>query len=174
MSSVYNMLVSLQVLYIECSGDICQWSSNLYPCFVHRLIVPEGLWEIIGWGKQRAPAADEHSLTHSTGINPTAGFSASYSRQHTALCMTGFAGFKIIQINLSVHWLTLKMSHDQRTQLHLSIMFFYNGLFSPASLWQARKCITHIVLDDWKNWALYTKLYLWQNIIACILRWPGE
>lgn len=71
-----------QRMHAECWGDICQWSSNLYQCFVHRqMIVPEGLWEIMGQGKQRDPAAD--SLTHSTGIQrPAAVFSAIYSKPH--------------------------------------------------------------------------------------------
>lgn len=65
--SQHNVLASVHVYRVQ----RCQWSSNLYQCFVHsQMIVPESLWEIIGWGKQRAPAADEHSLTHSTGIQP--------------------------------------------------------------------------------------------------------
>lgn len=113
-------------VYCTCSDDICQWSSNLYPCFVHRLIVPEGLWEIIGWGKQRAPAADEHSLTHSTGIHCTAGFAASHSRHHTALWCE----------NIQTHWL---VDSIYVTQLNLSIMFSFNDLFSPCLPWASQE-----------------------------------
>lgn len=45
-------------MYVEYRNDICQWAAASTQCFVHTLmIVPEGLWEIMGWGKLKRPCS---------------------------------------------------------------------------------------------------------------------
>lgn len=157
-------------MYAECRGDICQWSSNLYQCFVQsQMTVPEGLWEIMARGKQRDAAADEHLLIDPVGIWPQCSIFCC-KPHHTALDGHIFHSTlktkTLIACGL-IHFLCVTWAGNWNSQQCFPRIINYQ-----CELWVKKWIDCNASEVEWWLITLHRIVWLSLDIYASSERWP--